>query len=68
MLLSVLLILVVALFAVGFLWPVMWFAAIALLVVWIGAMVSWGVSRRGRSSTTAGSRTLEDERPRHRVE
>ena len=62
MLLSILLILIVALFAVGFLWPVLWFPAIALLVLWIAAMIFWGASGR------RGDKSVEGERPTHRIE
>ncbi len=59
---SILLIIVAVLFAVGFLWPALWFAAAAVFIVWAISMVFWGASgRRGR-------RTVEGERPRHRVE
>lgn len=63
---SILLILVALLFAVGFIWPGLWFAAGAVFVFWAVAMVFWGVgSRRGSG---AGRTTVEGERPRHRVE
>lgn len=57
MLLSVLLIVVLALFAVGFLWPVLWFPAIGLMLVWLVALFFWNGGRRSDETTT------EDPRP-----
>ena len=62
---SILLLVVAVLFAVGFLWPPMWFVAIGVFIVWLASMLIWGASRRRGSEP--GS-TLDDQRPRHRVE
>jgi hypothetical protein len=59
---SVMLIVIAVLFAVGFLWPALWFVAIGVFIVWLASMVIWGANRRG------GSTTIDSERPRHRVE
>ena len=63
---SILLLLVALLFAVGFIWPGLWFVAGAVFLFWVIAMIVWGLgNRRGAGS---GSTTVEGERPRHRVE
>ena len=62
---SVMLIVIAVLFAVGFLWPAMWFVAIGVFFLWLISMLVWGATRRGGSEP--GS-TIESERPRHRVE
>jgi hypothetical protein len=60
---SIMLIVVAVLFAAGFIWPGLWFFALAVFVLWLVGMVVWGVSGRRGSRTT-----VEGERPRHRVE
>jgi len=62
---SILLLLVAALFAAGFIWPGIWFFAAGVFVFWLLAMVVWG----GRGPDGRRRRTtLEEQRPRHRVE
>ena len=53
---SVMLIVIAVLFAVGFLWPALWFVAIGVFIAWLASMLVWGASRG------------DSQRPRHRVE
>ena len=63
MFLSMILIVDLALFAVGFLWPVLWFPAIGLMLIWLVSLFFWNAGRRHGEGPTQ-----EDLRPRHRVE
>ena len=62
---SIMLIVIAVLFAVGFLWPALWFVAIGVFIAWLISMLIWGASR-GRGDEPAS--TIESQRPRHRVE
>jgi hypothetical protein len=62
---SILLILVAVLFAVGFIWPGIWFFAAGVFVIWVIAMIVGGGRGRGRDGRRS---SVEGERPRHRVE
>ena len=62
---TVMLIVIAVLFAIGFLWPALWFVAIGVFIVWLASMLVWGASQRGGVEPPG---TIEGRRPRHRVE